>query len=256
MRKRKRKYKRKANDKSNNDYPVVTLSKSDKASLLKLEEDLLTVTGEAGYRSIRATQSAHAGLWFYEVKILDVSSSDGHLRLGWAPRKANVEFPVGYDDFSFGMRDIDGAKINGALRQRYGQKFGQGDVIGCLLRLPPALGADDMATTKVAATTEVRFFLNGRDLGSAYRGFASEPLYPMISLFRNISVKANFGPDFHHPPKLDEKVNAMAYAAAPASVFSTVEQQSDLTAKKKKVEPLLNNKNINVELMAQHYDRN
>ena len=51
--------------------------------------------------------------------------------------------------------------------------IGQGDVIGCLLRLPPALGADDMATTKVAATTEVRFFLNGRDLGSAYRGFAS-----------------------------------------------------------------------------------
>ena len=44
--------------------------------------------------------------------------------LGWAPRKANVEFPVGYDDFSFGMRDIDGAKINGALRQQYGQKFG------------------------------------------------------------------------------------------------------------------------------------
>ena len=47
MRKRKRKYKRKANDKSTKDYPVVTLSKSDKASLLKLEEDLLTVTGEA-----------------------------------------------------------------------------------------------------------------------------------------------------------------------------------------------------------------
>ena len=34
-----------------------------------------------GYRSIRATQSVNAGLWFYEVKILDVSSSDGHLRL-------------------------------------------------------------------------------------------------------------------------------------------------------------------------------
>ena len=45
-------------------------------------------------------------------------------RLGWAPMKASVEFPVGYDDFSFGMRDVDGAKINGALRQQYGRKFG------------------------------------------------------------------------------------------------------------------------------------
>lgn len=77
-----------------------------------------------------------------------------------------------------------------------------------------------------------------------------EPLYPMISLFRNMSVRANFGPDFLHPPKLDEKFNPMAYAAAPASVFSTV-QERDLAVKKKKVEPLLNNMNINVELMAQ-----
>ena len=37
--------------------------------------------GLQGYRSIRATQSVNAGSWFYEVKILDVSSSDGHIRL-------------------------------------------------------------------------------------------------------------------------------------------------------------------------------
>ena len=46
-------------------------------------------------------------------------------------------------------------------------------MIGCLLRLPPALAAETMATTKVAATTEVRFFFNGNDLGPAYHGFAS-----------------------------------------------------------------------------------
>ena len=34
-----------------------------------------------GYRSVRATHCASAGLWFYEVKILNQSSSDGHIRL-------------------------------------------------------------------------------------------------------------------------------------------------------------------------------
>ena len=47
MRKRRRKHKSKASEKSANECPAVTLSKSDKASLLKLDEDLLTVTGEA-----------------------------------------------------------------------------------------------------------------------------------------------------------------------------------------------------------------
>ena len=36
----------------------------------------------------------------------------------------NLEFPVGYDKFSFGMRDTDGAKVNGAQREPYGHKFG------------------------------------------------------------------------------------------------------------------------------------
>ena len=65
-----------------------------------------------------------------------------------------------------------------------------------------------------------------------------EPLYPMISLFRNISVTANFGPDFQHAPKLDEKVQAMAHAAATANAFGKVQKKLECDPAEKKKEEL------------------
>lgn len=58
-------------------------------------------------------------------------------RAGWTTKNADLEFPVGYAEDSFGVRDVDGAKISGAYRCKYMSRgFGVGDVLGCLIRLP------------------------------------------------------------------------------------------------------------------------
>ena len=54
------------------DQTVITgqrmlLSKVDKAPQLQLSEDRLTISGDKGYRSVRATHGAREGTWFFEV---------------------------------------------------------------------------------------------------------------------------------------------------------------------------------------------
>jgi len=43
---------------------------------------------------------------------------------------------VGYDEFSFGYRDLEGSKVHKALREDYGKAYKEGDVIGCFIHMP------------------------------------------------------------------------------------------------------------------------
>ena len=64
-------------------------------------------------------------------------------RLGWTTKYADLNYPVGFAEDSYGIRDVDGSKISLAHRRTYMKKgFGwseteqSGDVIGCLIQLP------------------------------------------------------------------------------------------------------------------------
>jgi hypothetical protein len=63
----------------------------------------------------------------------------GHVRLGWSMRTGDLQAPVGYDKWSYGIRDIMGSKIHCSKREDHwgGEGFGPGDVIGCAIILPP-----------------------------------------------------------------------------------------------------------------------
>jgi hypothetical protein len=75
----------------------------------------------------------------------------------------------------------------------YGEAYGVGDVIGCLIDLGPN-----------ESFSEIRFFKNGRDQGQAY-GYELGSLipkgvyFPAISLFGEAKVRVNFGPSFIEP---------------------------------------------------------
>ena len=43
---------------------------------------------------------------------------------------------MGYDEHSFGYRDLEGAKVHKALREAYGKAYKEGDVIGCFIHMP------------------------------------------------------------------------------------------------------------------------
>lgn len=76
----------------------------------------------------------------------------------------------------------------------YGETYGVGDVIGCLIHLG---GSNE-------SLSEMRFFKNGRDQGQAY-GYEHGAVipkgvyFPAISLFGQAQVRANFGPSFIEP---------------------------------------------------------
>ncbi|CAO1598603.1 transcription factor, contains a PHD finger motif [Xanthoria calcicola] len=114
-----------------------------------------SITTEKGFRMARANVCAREGRWYYECKILSgvkppahetsltpqsASSTDGgHVRLGWARREANLDTPVGFDAYSYGLRDVSGQKIHLSRPKDFvpsNESFCEGDVIGLELTLP------------------------------------------------------------------------------------------------------------------------
>lgn len=134
--------------------------------------------GMRGYRMSRATHGISQGNYYFEVLILDppkvseIASSfpsnvrmgprlqeqlqvalqaekegrphdpngfGGHIRLGFANRTGDLQAPVGYDQWSFAIRDIGGSKIHASKRDDSwgGESFGPGDVIGCAISMVP-----------------------------------------------------------------------------------------------------------------------
>ncbi|KAA6425420.1 MAG: Set1 Ash2 histone methyltransferase complex subunit ASH2 [Trebouxia sp. A1-2] len=185
----------------------VLLSKSDKASQMHLSDNRMSVTSSKGYRMARATHGAFQGTWYFEVKITKLGKS-GHVRLGWSTRKGDLQAPVGYDQHSFGYRDLEGVK---------------GDIIGCLLHMPEGGRAfekekSDIVTwkgelyfvdepTADPAKLEgslVAFTKNGRMQGIAYRDINEGTYSPAASIYTlpeqkdGATVTFNFGPDFEH----------------------------------------------------------
>jgi hypothetical protein len=62
---------------------------------------------------------------------------------------ANVQAPVGYDEFSYSYRDVSGTKFHKSIGTPYGMGYAPGDVIGCLIHIP---------TRAVQAVTEHCYF--------------------------------------------------------------------------------------------------
>jgi hypothetical protein len=136
----------------------------------------------------RATHGVHMGSYFWEAQVLEPLGPDAHIRLGWSTRLGELQSFVGYDKYSYGYRGVGGSRCHEAVRINYGQSFGEGDIIGCFLRL------DDYDPDN----NEMRFYKNGIDMGPAYTGTEILPgvYMPAISLFMKAKVRVNFGPSF------------------------------------------------------------
>jgi hypothetical protein len=207
---------------------TVTLSPHDKAGPLLLSEDKLWCWGErgTGFCLARATHSIDSGKYFWECEILDPAtnkrnknnpadaqqfsskgtlsdsivqcSGESHVRLGWASDAAALNAPVGYDSFGFGYRDIAGSKVNKSVRtDHYGAEFNIGDVIGCHI----CIDRYD------SSNSEMRFFKNGIDQGTAFKGpIIQGVFFPAVSLYRDACVRVNFGPFFIYPFNYAQKM--------------------------------------------------
>lgn len=108
---------------------------------------------------VRANVAVREGTWYWECKITrgilqaeagtkNVGSardaayqpeSHGHVRIGFARREASLDAPVGFDAYSYGLRDVAGQKVHMSRPKDFfppGEDMKEGDVIGLEIRLP------------------------------------------------------------------------------------------------------------------------
>ncbi|KAM3581384.1 transcription factor, contains a PHD finger motif [Umbelopsis sp. WA50703] len=117
------------------------LSTTDRSPYASISRDGMVLTTDKGWRMCRSNVGVRHGTWYWEATILPSqgSSSDGpHVRLGWARREASLDAPVGFDAYSYGYRDVSGEKLFSSRREKYGEGFQVGDVIGLMITLPQA----------------------------------------------------------------------------------------------------------------------
>ena len=93
------------------------------------------VTTNKGFRTARANVFAREGRFYWECKILSGIKQDpldaegaGHIRCGFVRREATLDGPVGFDCYSYGLRDVDGQKMHMSRpKDFYGSDFVEGE---------------------------------------------------------------------------------------------------------------------------------
>ncbi|KAF4774315.1 SPRY domain-containing protein [Colletotrichum scovillei] len=125
------------------------LSFEDSATHLFFDQKGLHITTNKGFRMTRANVAIREGRFYWETKItrgiVDKTSGDekpeshGHVRMGFARREATLDAPVGFDAYSYGLRDVGGEKVYMSRPKSFfpeGEGIREGDVIGLEIQLP------------------------------------------------------------------------------------------------------------------------
>ena len=97
----------------------------------------------------RANVGIREGKWYWECKILSGVENPnnqyedgyfgGHVRPGFSRREASLDSPVGFDSYSYGLRDIAGQSVHNSRPVNFfppGESICEGDVIGFEIHLP------------------------------------------------------------------------------------------------------------------------
>ncbi|ETW09792.1 hypothetical protein H310_00272 [Aphanomyces invadans] len=210
------------------DKEAVLVRWLDKGPLLVLGDDGVTVSGTKGFCMARTNVGVKKGTYYFEIKLLPAAEAY-HVRVGWGTKKGDINAPVGFDEHSYGYRDIGGETTHKSKRSdRYGESFGVGDIVGTLIcvnweagekkaegatpsplpgRFAPSSlskqSSDLVAVSsprRVDDASYIRFFVNGRDQGMAFEGMPFAEYFPCVSIYGPGTVRANFGPDFECAP--------------------------------------------------------
>lgn len=90
-------------------------------------------------------------------------SNNGHIRIGWSTRNADLQAPVGYNEHSYGIRDILGSRIHKSRREDKwgGVGFGPGDVVGLAICLVENNNKTASINNNNNATTTATSLRNG-----------------------------------------------------------------------------------------------
>lgn len=134
----------------------------DHAIGIQLDQDAAMCTSGQGWRLVRSNVAIREGRYYFEFEIVAGNNGNGHVRVGLARKEASLEAPVGFDGYSYGIRDVNGELMT--LSRPKGQLveggFKSGDVIGFLVEFPLLSShrdaVDHHITSKGGATSKAR----------------------------------------------------------------------------------------------------
>lgn len=124
------------------------ISFEDAATYMYMDQSGRHITTDKGFRSARANVAIRQGRWYWECKITRGTiksdaggnvESHGHVRMGFARREASLDAPIGFDAYSYGIRDVQGQKVHMSRPKDFfppGEEIREGDVIGLEIQLP------------------------------------------------------------------------------------------------------------------------
>ncbi|KAH8911435.1 hypothetical protein BR93DRAFT_949681 [Coniochaeta sp. PMI_546] len=124
------------------------MSFEDTATHIFFDKTGRHITTDKGFRMARANVAVREGRFYWECRITrgllrnkgpEDPDSHGHVRVGWARREASVDAPVGFDAYSYGIRDVAGQKVHMSRPKDFfppGEDLREGDVIGLEIQLP------------------------------------------------------------------------------------------------------------------------
>lgn len=125
------------------------MSFEDAAAHVFFDRSARQITTDKGFRMARGNVAIREGRWYWECKITqgirkpkdgDSKPEGGrHVRMGWARREASLDAPVGFDAYSYGIRDVSGEKVFMSRPKDFfppGEMIQEGDVIGLEIQLP------------------------------------------------------------------------------------------------------------------------
>ncbi|KAI0379814.1 hypothetical protein F5Y04DRAFT_115027 [Hypomontagnella monticulosa] len=124
------------------------ISFEDAATHMYMDQQGRHITTDKGFRTARANVAVRQGRWYWECKITRGTiksngdgnvQSNGHVRIGFARREASLDAPVGFDAYSYGIRDVQGQKVHMSRPKDFfppGEEIREGDVIGLEIQLP------------------------------------------------------------------------------------------------------------------------
>ncbi|KAG0417236.1 hypothetical protein HPB47_005771 [Ixodes persulcatus] len=235
------------------------------APQLKLSDDRLSVTGEKGYCMIRATHGVEEGSWYFEVSIEDMPENSA-TRIGWSQALANLQAPLGYDRFGYSWRSRKGTRFHESRGYHYSDEgYGAGDTLGFLIQLPRSKEKEGrlilpdafkdrplvkfksylyyeekdevqqaIKTLRPLPGSRIAFYKNGKCVGTAWQDVNEGTYYPAVSLYKNCTVRFNFGPDFKHMPRdvpclgINEIVNRTIIQQTVSDLLYLVENERQL----------------------------
>ncbi|KKA29630.1 hypothetical protein TD95_000679 [Thielaviopsis punctulata] len=170
----------------------------DSAMHIYFDRGCRYVTTDKGFRTAKANMAVREGRWFWEVRITkgisrrakkdkdkekekDKNKDVGgpHVRVGFARREASLDAPVGFDAYSYGIRDKEGHKVHMSRPKTFlppGEDIEEGDVLGLEIYLPsenlqrkilagtynPAVDHDEVPATHDAESAEAANIVRDR----------------------------------------------------------------------------------------------